>query len=242
MTLMLKSDVIGKEFEVDTYEAGSGKLGIKDDCLYNILVNEMPSELEINHDIVAITATADYCAVRCTITDINGRKVQAFNDVSLGHLEKNDDFVKQHPLTQAVQSAVAAAVKRYLGWPRLLTSDGSDSTTVIAYDESETKKTETETVAENTEVTETSEAQTGAEADVKPEAKNKAQEVAQEIESKELDDYSTEELGAMVITSGTHKDKAIAEVWESQPSWFDFIQKYSSEKYKYAKEYAKRKS
>jgi hypothetical protein len=240
----LRSEILDKEFEVDTYNAGSGKLGIKDVCLSGILFNQMPEELEVNFDIMPITAAADYCAVRCTITDNTGRKIQAFNDVSLAHLEKadskdgkngkEDEFVKQHPLTQAVQSAVASAVKLYLGWPRLL-NDEQNGTTVVSSDTPEAATEEAESVSNDNIVVET---ETG------PSEKTEAPvaEAETEVESKALGDYTTEELGAMLVTSGVHKGKPLFQVWDEKPSWFDYISKNTSEKYKFANEYAKRQN
>lgn len=223
--MLIKSEILNKEFEVDTYNAGSGFLGIKDKCLYNLLINEMPEELEVNYDVQPVTATADYCAVKCTVTDNKGRKVQAFNDVSLAHLEKDDEFVKQHPLTQAVQSSVASAMKDYLGWPRLIKcEDNPYSTTTVIEDGEEPvpsagPKAETKRTGEK---------------------KSDTQDAAGTIL-----DFSTctdEELGQIVVESGSYKGKTLDQIWTDKQSWFNYVSKSSSPKYDSAKEYVRRKN
>ncbi|WP_097006348.1 hypothetical protein [Lacrimispora amygdalina] len=232
------------EFDVNLYDAGNGKKGIKHESLEDILYNRMPKELDVNHDIQIITASASYCAVKCTITDIKGRKVYGCNDVSLEHLEKEDAFVKQHPLTQAIQSAMDSAVKSYLKWPRLLPGEDKTSAATSVIDDSgivlppnEEVAAVEESITEADENFEMNSPEYSDESDLGPDETNEKSEGEEDFSN-----YSIEELGKLLIPIGTYKDKAIEEVWESNPTWFTFVLKQSrSPKYDFAREYARRK-
>lgn len=241
--MIIKSEVVeGIEFDVNLYDTDNGKKGITHESLEDIIYNRMPENLKVKCDIQILSVTPRYCAVKCEISDVNGRKVYGFNDTSLDHLEKDDDFTKQHPLIKSVQSAMDIAIKTYLKWPRMFPGNGY-STTEVSGDEGVVLPTEIEENSVQEENAGTTDF-TGMNPPEEPETEKIAD--APKTESKntgeDFSGYSMEELGAMKVKAGTHKDKTLDEMWETMPSWFDFVLNRSqSEKYNNAREYAKRK-
>lgn len=243
--MKIKSEIIeGIEFDVTLYDTDNGRKGIMHECLEDIIYNRMPKELGVKCEIKVLTATPTYCAVKCEISDINGRKVYGFNDTSLEHLEKDDDFTKQHPLIKSVQSAMDIAVKTYLKWPRMYQGAGYATTEVsgdeglVLPEEENDAEQENETTKEFTgmNLPEESDNQEQPAENTKPKAE------PNKNPGEDFSSCSMEELGTMKVKTGTYKDKTLDEMWEEMPSWFDFVlNKSQSTKYDNAREYARRK-
>lgn len=129
--MKIYSKAVDSNFDVDVFvryqDKKTLKLGICYESLEDILINQMPANLETTYSMDSITAGPDYCAVKCEISDIAGRHVVGFGDVSIDHTNFKDasskQFAMEHPLTQAMQTAVTSAVNRYLDLPRVLTRD-----------------------------------------------------------------------------------------------------------------------
>ncbi|WP_373262287.1 hypothetical protein [Hungatella hathewayi] len=245
--MKINSEIVeGIEFDVTLYDTDNGRKGIMHECLEDIIYNRMPKELGVTCDIHILTVTPTYCAVKCEISDVKGRKVYGFNDTNLEHLEKDDDFIKQHPLIKSVQSAMDIAIKTYLKWPRMYPGNGY-ATTEVSGDEGVVLPTELEENSVQEETTETTEF-TGMNP---PEDSDDQEKSAEKTDAKaepnkntgeDFSSYSIEELGAMKVKTGTYKDKTLDEMWEEMPSWFDFVlNKSQSTKYNNAREYVKRK-
>lgn len=127
--MILKSEVTKLEYEVKTYTKEDGQRGICHESLLEILENQMPSDVSYNVEVLSATET--YCAAECTITDDSCRKIQRFSDVNtnmLGEREPEQEaFAKMHPLLTAVNSAIDAAVRSYLKWPRMYPPEEADA-------------------------------------------------------------------------------------------------------------------
>lgn len=255
--MKLYSNVVDKEFEVKTYDAGAGKRGICQESIERILFNELP---DVKHEFEVKTATANYSAVVFEIKDKNGRKVYGVNDVNVENTDIEGEFTKKHPLIQAYQSAMSTALKSYLGWPNLMDSSYSgpakvsvidDSSLVLPPDdvietnESELESNENTAVTEKTQTQEISKDEFGMNPPEEPEkVEEKETEKKEELDSliEKYKDISTEELGNTKVGTGTYKNKTYNEMWEEKPSWFNFIEtKGKSEKYEPAREFARRK-
>lgn len=260
--MKIKSEVIeGIEFDVELYDAENGKKGIQHESLENILYNQFPKELGVKCNFNVIAATSTYSAVECKIEDANGRKVFGFSDTNLefkGEHSEEDDFVKQHPLIKAVQYAMDTAVKNYLKWPRMIQGSSLGySTTEVSRDDNKEHleappfKEDKENTAEAPDLSNTSETCTemnSPEKSENPEAEPSepdAETKEQDETAAELEDFSgcsLEELGLMLVKTGTYKNKTLDEVWEIKPSWFDYVlNKSKSSKFDNAREYAGRK-
>lgn len=243
--MKIKSEIVeGIEFDVALYDTDNGKKGIMHECLEDIIYNRMPKELGVKCEFQVLSVTPTYCAVKCEISDANGRKVYGFNDTSLEHLEKDDDFTKQHPLIKSVQSAMDIAIKTYLKWPRMFQGAGY-ATTEVTGDEGLVLPAEENDAEPEAETTE------GFTGMNPPEESDNQENTAENTNPKtepnkntgeDFSSYSMEELGAMKVKTGTYKDKTLDEMWEEMPSWFDFVlNKSQSTKYDNAREYVKRK-
>lgn len=116
------NDVIDKEISLLLVEKEAGLWGVSYACMEDLLFNHMPENLEVNYRIDIITATADYAAVKCEITDIRGRHTFGVGDVSVKSTkfkgENQKAFSSEHPLTPAIQSAISIAVQKYLKLPK----------------------------------------------------------------------------------------------------------------------------
>lgn len=241
--MKIRSEVVeGIEFDVTLYDTENGKKGITHESLEDIIYNRVPKELNVKCEIHVLAVTPTYCAVKCEISDSNGRKVYGFNDTNLEHLEKDDDFTKQHPLIKSVQSAMDVAIKTYFKWPRMFqgtayATEVSGNEGIVLPDESEHVNPEAETENEFSGMNPPEEPEANT-AD-KPNTKNESNKAAGE----DFSGYSMEELGSMTVKTGTYKDKTLDEMWETMPSWFDFVlNKSQSPKYDNAREYARRKA
>ena len=243
--MKINSEIVeGIEFDVALYDTDNGKKGIMHECLEDIIYNRMPKELDVKCEFQVLSVTPTYCAVKCEISDANGRKVYGFNDTSLEHLEKDDDFTKQHPLIKSVQSAMDIAIKTYLKWPRMFQGAGY-ATTEVTGDEGLVLPAEENDAEPEAETTE------GFTGMNPPEESDNQENTAENTNPKtepnkntgeDFSSYSMEELGAMKVKTGTYKDKTLDEMWEEMPSWFDFVlNKSQSTKYDNAREYVKRK-
>lgn len=259
--MIIRSEITDCEYEVSTYNGGGGKVGIQHESLHDILVNKLPDIVTYNTKVIA--ASVDYCAAECVISDLNGRKVQAFNDVSLPNgIFQDDDqraFVSAHPLTQVIQSSEDTAVREYLGWPRYFMKDGSDATVIGDVEippEALTEQSDDDTFTGMNPPEETdSDAQ-----DDKPanEESSKEEETPKDKDSDSVSDsnkngaetkdeivpdYTLEELGAMKPPTGKYADKTFDEIWGENPGWFDYIMTTSkNKKFDLARLYFKKKN
>lgn len=263
--MIIKSEVTGEEYEVGTYNGESGKVGIQHESLHDILVNKLPDNVTYNTRV--ITATVDYCAAECVISDMNGRKVQAFNDVSIPNGLFIDDeqrkFVSAHPITQVIQSAEDTAVREYLKWPRYFTKEGTGGTVIGEVEippEAMENQTATEEPGEGAGMIEDSDTFTGMNppeesdcnesnaettaADTVESQSDPASGTASKDPETELDsDYTLEELGKMKPPVGKYADKTFDEIWAEKKSWFDYIVTTSkNKKYDLAREYYRKKN
>ena len=231
--MKVKSNVTGKEYEVDTFSSEKG-LGIQNDSLLHILENELT---DADYDIEVITATEGYCAVKCTIKgEIDGkrRKVERFNDVNASILENRDpslrNFAKEHPLITATNAVVASAVKAYLGLPNILgakpelhddknnTPDKDDEIPEILNDDAES---ESEFTGMNP-----------------PEPAD--DDIPDGVEEN-TDEVRLKELGASYPPANCKYGKlTLDEIWEKDKGWMDYIKNNNRSKpYEKVREYIK---
>lgn len=123
-TLTIHNDILDKDIELKMFirDKQTAKLGVCYECLENLLINEMPPELEVNYTLDIISANPDYAAAKCEITDIRGRHAFGCGDVSINNTkflnEDQKQFALEHPITLAVQTAISAAVTKYLNLQR----------------------------------------------------------------------------------------------------------------------------
>jgi len=218
--MLLQSEITGKEYEVKTYTMEDGSRGICHESLQYILENLLGPE--VSYNVEALSATSTYCAAKCTITDESGRKIQTFNDVNTRLLEgrepSQEKFAKAHPLLAAVQSAVDAAVRSYLGWPRSFPAEHNEE---LKIEQEENDFSGMNLPEEN-----------------QREDYEEAQEEPMDIETINM---RLEELGKKNPPSNSKYGKlTYDEVWVQNKSWFNYVQKSNRQNvYADAREYAK---
>lgn len=219
--MLLLSEITGKEYEVKTYlmDKVENVRGLSHDSLQDILENQLEG---VSYSTEIIAASEKYCAVKCVITDENGRKIQRVSDINVEDVSSREvsqqNFAKEHPLIAATNSAVDNAVKAYLKFPKTVSNDEYE-----AYEESEKNQEE---------VSSTEDLQT----DLQTE--NSEKETVEKSLSERI-----EELGqVMVPSSSKYKGKTLAEIWEINREWFNYIKNSNrSNTYAKAREFAKLK-
>ena len=214
--MFLSSEVTGKLYEVKTYQMTDAR-GISHDSLQDILENQLMED-GVTYEIDILAASEKYCAVKCTITGKNGRKIYRVNDVNVEDVTSRDpsqqNFAQEHPLIAATNSAVDNAVKAYLKFPKVIPNDEFEPLEDVTEDKN-TEMEHKETVMDS-DVEETLE-------------KSLAEKIA--------------ELGqVMAPPSSKYKDKTLAEIWEINQGWFNYIKNSNrSDTYIVAREFAKLK-
>lgn len=260
--MLLKSEITGQEYEVKMYVTEDGKRGICHESLLDILVNKLVPGVSYNTEV--LTASETYCAAKCTITDDNCRKVQAFIDVNTNFMEGRDksqeSFVKAHPLISATNSAVDTAVRDYLNWPRVFPPENAESigsSVVTEYanlpedigeEDLNAGSTveDTETNTKDVPVEKASEEGDIKTAETLPDTNSVGEEPTEESKKDDSDDNAVfkarlAELGKVNAPSSSKYSKmTLEEIWEKYPNWFSYIKNNNkSTTYAEAREYAK---
>lgn len=126
----LKSSYLNIEFEVNAFESqenGDPIQIVSHESLEDIIHNQVPKEFQTKYDYNEMRIGRDHCVIRCTISDIAGRRVQAIGESVPETLET--DISRCYPAVMAAQRAFDRAVIRYLGFSgkTLSNSEGVDN-------------------------------------------------------------------------------------------------------------------
>lgn len=126
----LKSSYLNIEFEVNAFESqenGEALQIVSHESLEDIIHNQVPKELQAKYDYNEMRIGRDHCVIRCTISDVKGRRVQAIGESVPETLET--DISRCYPAVMAAQRAFDRAVIRYLGFSgkTLSNSEGVDN-------------------------------------------------------------------------------------------------------------------
>lgn len=86
---------------------------ISHDSLKDILINQIPPDINVNYTFNIIKAELDHSVVICTITDNTGRRIEALGESTLPSLI--NDISRNYPTTMAKKRAFDQAVIDYIG-------------------------------------------------------------------------------------------------------------------------------
>ena len=219
--MLLLSEITGKEYDVKTYpmEKVENVRGISHDSLQDILENQLEG---VSYSMEILAASEKYCAVKCVIEDDSGRKVQRVSDINVENVASREasqqNFAKEHPLIAAVNSAIDNAIKAYLKFPKTISNDEYEAFEEL--EKSKDKDTLTDAISND----------------------SPSENVAEFNGEKSISER-IEELGQiMAPSSSKYKDKTLAEIWEINQGWFNYIKNSNrSDTYTKAREFAKLK-
>lgn len=112
----IHSDYLDMDFDVVTYPGDQGEVQIiSHDALENIIHNQVGIDVGVKYDITEMHIADRHCVFRCTISDSNGRRIQAIGESMQASLDT--DIAKMYPALMAAQRAFDRAVIRYLQFP-----------------------------------------------------------------------------------------------------------------------------
>lgn len=112
------SRYLKQEFEVASYESqenGESVQVISHEALEDIVHNQIPAEKNVRYDFTDMAITRNHCVIRCTVSDKDGRRVQAIGETVPETLET--EISQNYPALMASQRAFDRAVIRYLNIP-----------------------------------------------------------------------------------------------------------------------------
>lgn len=112
------SRYLKQEFEVASYESqenGESVQVISHEALEDIVHNQIPAEMNVRYDFTDMAITRNHCVIRCTVSDKDGRRVQAIGETVPETLET--EISQNYPALMASQRAFDRAVIRYLNIP-----------------------------------------------------------------------------------------------------------------------------
>ena len=94
---------------------------ISHESLKDVLLNQVPPDLEVKYTFNVIKAELDHSVVACVITDSTGRRIETLGEATLPTLI--NDISRNYPTTMAKKRAFDQAVIDYIGMPGKVYSD-----------------------------------------------------------------------------------------------------------------------
>lgn len=113
--MQVKSKYLGKEFEVDVFEAmedGETVSVISHETLESIIYNQIDASMGVTCEYKALLISPEHSVFFCTIKDATGRIVQQVGEVTPATLET--EIAKNFPVLTAAKRAFDRAAKLYL--------------------------------------------------------------------------------------------------------------------------------
>lgn len=135
----LKSEYLGKEFEVTSFEAqeeGETVEVVSHAALEYIAHNLLPKELGVKYDLIPLLLSPNHCVVKCVFADDTNRRIIAIGEAVLNTL--STEIARNHPATMAFNRAFDRALLRYLNVPGKVLSNSESNPTNDAVNDGET--------------------------------------------------------------------------------------------------------
>lgn len=135
----LKSEYLGKEFEVSSFEAqeeGETVEVVSHTALQDIAHNLLPPELKTQYSLEPLFLSPNHCVAKCVFADNTGRRI-----IEIGESMPNSlstEIARNHPATMAFNRAFDKAFLRYLNVPGKVLSNLESNPTDDAVDNGET--------------------------------------------------------------------------------------------------------
>lgn len=135
----LKSEYLGKEFEVASFEAqdeGETVEVVSHTALQHIAHNLLPTELKTQYSLEPLLLSPNHCVAKCVFADNTGRRIIEIGESMPSSL--STEIARNHPATMAFNRAFDKAFLRYLDVPGKVLSNSESNPTDDAVENGET--------------------------------------------------------------------------------------------------------